>query len=167
MILDSDDSKAVTNCLGRKMAVAFLMVVGTLLYAPHGTAQDKGPCGNNTLNGEYAAYISGTRTIGAVTENFVGISLRRYDGNGTFTEVFASFHGAITGDQAATAAPGTTSGTYQVNDNCTGTSTLNSPVPGVIPDIVSDFVIMDQAKEIREIVTLPKTNVVSAVFKRR
>ena len=167
MVLNSDDSKVFSNFMGRNMAVAFTIIVGAILCATRGTAQDKGPCGNHTLHGEYAAYISGTRTIGTVTENFVGISLRRYDGNGTFTEVFASFHGAITGDQTATAAPGTTSGTYQVNDNCTGTSTLNSPVPGVIPDIVSDFVIMEEAKEIREIVTSPATNVVTAVFKRR
>jgi hypothetical protein len=37
----------------------------------------------------------------------------------------------------------------------------------VIPDIVSDLVIMDDAKEVREVVTSPLTNVVSAVFKRK
>jgi hypothetical protein len=41
------------------------------------------------------------------------------------------------------------------------------PIPGVIPDIVSDLVIMDDAKEVREVVTSPLTNVVSAVFKRK
>jgi hypothetical protein len=40
------------------------------------------------------------------------------------------------------------------------------PIPGVIPDIVSDLVIMDDAKEVREVVTSPLTNV-SAVFKRK
>jgi len=82
------------------------------------------------LKGEYAAYISGVCSFGGITENFVGISLRKYDGNGNFTEEFASFHGAITGNQTATAAPDATSGTYQVNANCTGSSTLNSPIPG-------------------------------------
>ena len=82
------------------------------------------------MKGEYAAYISGVRSFGGITENFVGISLRKYDGNGNFTEEFASFHGAITGNQTATAAPDATSGTYQVNANCTGSSTLNSPIPG-------------------------------------
>jgi hypothetical protein len=143
-----------------------------LLVCSQTRAQDGGPCSNTTLKGEYASYISGVRSVfdfatnSLVSESFVGISLRRYDGHGNFSEEWASFHGAQTGTQGGTAQPlPPGSGTYTVDSNCTGTSTLNPPVAGV-PPIVSDFVIMDNAKEVHEIVTAPSTNVVNAVFKR-
>jgi hypothetical protein len=77
------------------MQAVVLLVFASLLPV-HASAQDKGPCSKATLKGEYAAYISGVRSFGGITENFVGISLRKYDGNGNFTEEFASFH-AISG----------------------------------------------------------------------
>ena len=141
-----------------------------LLIPQHALAQDDDHCSNATLKGEYASYISGVRSLFGVTENFVGISIRDYDGNGNFTEEWASFHGATTGVQGGTAQPGSPlSGTYTVNPDCSGSSTLNPPViPGAppIPPILSDFVIMDRAKEVREIVTSPLSNIVSADFKR-
>jgi len=127
-------------------------------------------CSNATLKGEYASYISGVRSLFGLTENFVGISIRDYDGKGNFTEEWASFHGALSGLQGGTAQPRSPlSGTYIVNSDCTGSSTLNAPdIPNAppIPPILSDFVIMDHAREVREIVTSPLTNVVSADFKR-
>jgi hypothetical protein len=159
----------------RMHGFAFFIAVSALaalLVSPRAEAQDGAQCSNATLKGEYASYISGVRTVldfatnSLVRESFVGISIRRYDGNGNFTEEWASFHGAQTGTQGGTAQPlPPGSGNYTVNSNCTGTSTLNPPIAGV-PPIVSDFVIMDNAKEVREIVTAPSTNVVNAVFKR-
>jgi hypothetical protein len=141
-----------------------------LLIPQHAPAEDDDHCSNATLKGEYASYISGVRTLFGLTENFVGISLRNYDGKGNLTEEWASFHGALSGVQGGTAQPGSPlSGTYTVNPDCTGSSTLTSPdIPNAppIPPILSDFVIMDHAREVREIVTSPLTNVVSADFKR-
>jgi hypothetical protein len=155
----------------RRFLYLFTSLALALLLVPlHAPAQDDDTCSNATLKGEYASYISGVRSLFGVTENFVGISLRNYDGKGNFTEEWASFHGALTGVQGGTAHPGSPlSGTYTVNPDCSGSSTLNPPViPDAppIPPILSDFVIMDHAREVREIVTSPLTNVVSADFKR-
>jgi hypothetical protein len=102
-----------------------------------------------------------------VTEMFVGIALRKFDGNGGFVEEAASQHGATTGLQGGdgTKATGGISGTYQVNPDCTGTSTLVLPAP--FPTIVSDFVIVNNGKSIKEIVTSPSANIVTAVYTRK
>jgi len=119
------------------------------------------------LKGEYAAYISGVRSFGGITENFVGISLRKYDGNGNFTEEFASFHGAITGNQ--TRHSSARCHLRHLSGECQLHRQLDPKLsdPWWVQDIVSDFVIMEDAKEVREIVTSPSTNIVSAVFKRK
>ena len=137
--------------------------LAALSASPQAHAQDGGSCSNATLKGEYAEYVSGVRSFGGVIENFVAVALRKYDGNGNFTEEWGSFHGALTGVQES---PSPLTGTYVVNPNCTGTTTLNLPAFLNAPPIVSDLVIMDNAKEVREIVMSPFTNVVSAVSKR-
>jgi hypothetical protein len=124
-------------------------------------------CSNDTLNGDYGAVVQGIRAINApgtplATEAFVGISLRRFDGKGGFMEAAASQHGAVTGVFPTLGTPGAATGTYQVNPDCTGTSTLVLPFP--FPAIKSDFVIVDNGKGVREVVTSPKDNVVTAVF---
>ena len=143
--------------------------LAALSASPQARAQEGGQCSNATLKGEYASYISGTGLLaGQFQTAFVGISLRKFDGNGNFTEEWASFHGTTGLELGGTAAPPAPPlmGTYTVNPNCTGTSTLYPPpFPGA-SSIVSDFVIMDNAKEVREIVTSPTENVVSADFKR-
>jgi hypothetical protein len=101
-------------------------------------------CNDATLNIDYGAVITGIRGIGpGVTEMFVGTSLRTYDGNGGFSDT-GSFHGANTGVQNG----GPVSGTYHVNPDCTGTSTLLLPAP--VGPIESSFVIVDNGKEVWE-----------------
>ena len=119
-------------------------------------------CNNATLKGQYGALVSGIRGIGPmVTEMFVGTSVRTYDGAGGFTETAANQHGAVTG----TIVNGQATGTYQVNPDCTGTSTLILPPP--FPTIVSSFVIVDSGKEVREVVMSPAANIVTANLRQK
>jgi hypothetical protein len=155
----SSNQFATRTAVRRFVYMLAVPLVSSLLVCQQAPGEDGRHCSNATLKGDYVSYIRGVRSLFGITENFVGISLRRYDGNGNFTEEWSSFHGDQTGTQG-----GTGSGTYTVDANCTGKSTLYSPAP--IPDILSDFVIMNDAKEVREIVTSPSSNVVTADFKR-
>jgi len=144
------------------------------LAVPHGAlAQATWTCSNSTLKGQYGALVQGVRPSLIPTqpmESFVGIALRNFDGKGGFVEEAASQHGSATGPFPTFASPaGTATGTYQVNADCTCTSTLTIVLPSPAPPlvIVSDFVITDNGKGINEIVTLPKTNVVTAVYTRK
>jgi hypothetical protein len=172
MKMNLQNSQSATSPFPHAMGAAAGLALAALLLPAGALGQDQGQCSNATLKGRYATIISGVRSFGGVTENFVGISLRNFDGNGNFIEEFASFHGAITGVQTGTAPqpPGTPSGTYHVNQDCTGTSSLFPPQnlpPGVeIPSIVSSFVIVDNGKEIREIVMSPTSNIVIANYRR-
>lgn len=96
-------------------------------------------CSASTLKGDYGLIVTGTRTVGTVTENFVTLSLVTFDGRGGFTAEGVS-HGATTGVRK-----GPVSGTYTVNANCTGAWTTN--IQGV-PPIPAEIVIVDRGREI-------------------
>src|SRR5687767_13926955 len=92
-----------------------LFFAGLLLFPLLGLADDDDrACSVSTLNGDYGLIVTGTRTLGSVTENFVTISLVKFDGKGGFTAEGVS-HGGTTGVRK-----GPASGTYIVNANCTG-----------------------------------------------
>jgi hypothetical protein len=134
------------------------------LAMPRGVAaddQDPGSaCSNRTLRGDYGYLVSGVRGLDPITtESFVGVGVRTFDGQGGFTDV-ATFHGQLTGVQE-----GEATGTYSVNANCSGTSTLfipNLPFP-----IVSSFVIVGHGRELKEAVTSPQPNIVTAEYVRK
>jgi hypothetical protein len=171
---DTIGQPANTGGLGARLmgaaALAFLC-----LAVPHGAlAQATWTCSNSTLKGQYGALVQGIRPAlvppPQPMESFVAIALRNFDGKGGFVEEAASQHGVVSGPFPTLATPaGTATGTYQVNADCTGTSTLTIVLPSPAPPlvIVSDFVITDNGKGINEIVTLPKTNVVTAVYTRK
>lgn len=117
-----------------------LFLAGWLLVPLLAVADDETrACGVSTLKGDYGLIVTGTRTIGAVTENFVTLSLVTFDGRGGFTAEGVS-HGATTGVRK-----GPVSGTYAVNANCTGAWTTN--IQGV-PPIPAEIVIVDRGREI-------------------
>jgi hypothetical protein len=149
--------------LHRANRVAAMGLALIWLTVPLRAADDSGQkCSNATLKGDYGALISGIRGIGPMlTEMFVGTSLRNYDGAGRFTETAANQHGAITG----TVVNGQATGTYQVNHDCTGTSTVVLPPP--FPTIVSSFVIVDGGREVKEIVMSPAANIVTATLRQK
>ena len=151
-----------------RLAVATGLAVVLAAAAARGvTAENDGrrtECSNRTLRGEYGFLVSGIRGTGpTTTESFVGVGLRAYDGRGGLADK-ATFHGQITGIQGGEGVD-PVSGTYEVNPDCTGTSTVlipNLPFP-----IVSTFVIVRSGEQVKEIVVSPPPNVVTAVFDRK
>ena len=149
--------------LRRANRVASVGLALICLTLPVSAGDDGGQkCSNATLKGDYGALIQGIRGIGpGLTEMFVGTSLRTYDGAGRFTEAAANQHGAITG----TVVNGQSTGTYQVNHDCTGTSTVVLPPP--FPTIVSSFVIVAGGREVKEVVMSPAANIVTATLRQK
>ena len=149
--------------LRRANRVASVGLALICLTLPVSAADDSGKkCSNATLKGDYGALIQGIRGVGpGLNEMFVGTSLRTYDGAGRFTETAANQHGAITG----TVVNGQATGTYQVNHDCTGTSTAVLPPP--FPTIVSSFVIVNGGREVKEVVMSPAPNIVTATLRQK
>ena len=89
-------------------------------------AEDRGlknACSNATLTGDYGFTISGTRPLGpppAPIEQFVGLSVTHFDGNGGLIQPAGSSHGSISGDSPTD----TGFGSYSLNADCTGTMTI-------------------------------------------
>ena len=152
------------------VAVAAGVALTLALSVPRGVtahdAQDEGNghgrrCSNATLRGAYGRLGSGVNAIGpGQTEAFVTTGLRNYDGQGGFTDI-SSFHGAVTGAHRDIQA----TGTYEVNDNCTGTAMFL--LPGVPFPIETSFVIVDQGQEVKHAVMSPQPQLATAVERRR
>ena len=92
----------------------------------------------------------------------VATGVRRYDGNGSFSDLGSGLHGQITG---ITPDPGGAVGTYVVNPDCTGTSTIS--MPWLPFPIEQAFVIVDNGRQVKEVVMTPLPNVVSIVLDRQ
>ena len=118
-----------------RMLIAGLLLLPLLALAD----DDRRSCGTSTLKGDYGLIVTGTRTIGPITENFVTLSLVTFDGKGGFTAEGVS-HGTTTGVRK-----GPATGTYTVNDNCTGSWITN--IQGV-PPLPAEIVIVDRGREI-------------------
>jgi hypothetical protein len=145
--------------------VATGLVAMVVVSVPRGVmAEDDGrgrACSNATLRGDYGFVVGGIRGVGpGVTETFVGIGLRTYDGDGRFTHI-DSAHGQLTGAARDREA----FGTYEVNANCTGTATMN--IPGVPFPIETSFVIVDGGRQVNEAVMSPQPNLVTAIAHRK
>jgi hypothetical protein len=151
---------------GSLVAVATVLIAILALSHPRGaTAQEeegRNPaCSNATLRGDYGILVSGIRQAGpGATEMFISVALRTYDGHGSFTQI-GDAHGQLTG----ASRNGHLTGTYNVNPNCTGTTTIffpGAPSPGE-----TSIVIVDRGKEVKEVVMSPQTNLVTAVQRRK
>ncbi len=103
--------------------------------------------------------LSGLRPgAGGALEQFVGLSMQTYDGQGNFTQT-DNTHGP---SSAATDQAGW--GTYTVNPDCSGTKTLwLEGLPFVIENRI---VILDKGDEIRIVVMSPPPIVVTAQGRR-
>jgi hypothetical protein len=146
--------RSVTAALLAGAAATAAIVLAT----PGVTGADE-PCGNVTLKGEYGLLVTGVRAIGPqATENFSSISVRRFDGEGRFTQV-DNVHGTMTG--AARNVPA--SGRYQVNPDCSGMSMIF--FPGA-PPIETAFVILEKGDIIHDIVMTPQPNLVTSIARR-
>lgn len=117
-------------------------------------------CNNRTIKGTYGIQMQGTRPIpgGTGIETLIGVVTRTYDGAGNFTQV-DNIKGSVTG--IVPDRPG--SGTYEVNADCTGTTSF---VPGPGISIEERFVIVDYGHEIRSITSSPPPLMTSTTGKR-
>ena len=138
--------------------VSGMLAVAGLLAAEGGEGRG---CSPATLKGDYGFVVTGTRPSGpppAPLEQMVGVVLRHFDGLGHLTGT-ENIHGSISGlvpDRQVT-------GTYSVNEDCSGT--MNLTAPG-IPPLEMRFVLVDKGKEIRAAVMSPATVMVTANGRR-
>lgn len=115
---------------------------------PHG-------CSVATLRGAYGFEWIGMRPVPAppgtppVTETFTGVALRTFDGEGNFTQI-SNVKGSVVGLEAADIE---SSGTYDVNEDCTGTATSQFVAGG--PVVTARFVIVHGGDEIVQSVMTP------------
>jgi hypothetical protein len=157
--------------LGRVLATA----VGTLVVfaaamnlSPHVAAQNQDTgriCAERTLRGDYGLLVSGVRrlppALGGGTERFVATALWSFHGDGTFTQrTGAAMHGEVTG-----IAPGVNEvpGTYQVNENCTGSMSLF--VPDLPFPVQYSFVIVNNARQVNAAIMNPGVGTAELVRK--
>lgn len=146
----NNDSKSMLGAPLRT-ALAAALALTVYIFPAQLRADDGRVCTDAVLKGDYGLVATGTRAtpgLGSGTETFVTVAMVTYDGNGTFTSIGTST-GSLTGSRTSVAT-----GTYHVNKDCTGTETTNIPVPGV-PPIEDNFVIVDQGREVRTVVTKP------------
>ena len=143
------------------LSVALLGTLG-LGIEPGAAAQGAaagGVCSARTLHGDYGLVGSGVRGLGpGASESFATISMVTYDGLGTFTANGVS-HGQVTGVRG-----GPVTGTYYVNQDCTGGQTTN--IPGV-PPLEDRFVVVDNGREVRTVVVSPATTIATANLQRK
>jgi hypothetical protein len=159
--------------MGRKSWAA-LVVIGVGVFVGtqgSGATTENGEdwfrrgCSEATLRGGYGVQIQGTRPapppapLGSV-ETVIGVIVRQYDGRGGFTQ--------INNEKGSTSGLGPVDragfGTYQVNEDCSGSHELH--IPGV-PVVVTDrFVIVDHGREIRHFVVSPAPIMVTGVSRK-
>jgi hypothetical protein len=152
------------------LLAAGIVAAMAMTLAPRVAAHDNGrgkACSETTLRGDYGGLASGVRLVpfgpnAGKTETIVSTSLRTYDGAGNFTERGADLHGQLSG---VTVDPGGIFGTYEVNADCTGKSTRF--VPGVPFPIVSNFVLVDGGRAVKEAVMEPTPSVITASWDRQ
>jgi hypothetical protein len=143
------------------------VLVGTQAGAGSGNKENQFTrgCSEATLRGAYGIQIQGTRSApppapAGTVESVIGVIVRHYDGSGGFTQV-NNEKGSISGVGPADRAG---FGTYQVNDDCSGSHELT--IPGVPFPVTDRFVIVDYGREVRHFVVSPAPVMVTGVSKR-
>ncbi len=126
--------------------LATLLALALVFTEPAHVVKAQSGCTNATLIGGYGFTLGGFLQVkpGQPVANnsaFGESGLRTFDGNGNFSDF-------DTISVAGTVFRQTPTGTYTVNDNCTGTMKLSTGV-------TEDFTIVDGGKEIEFIVTNP------------
>ena len=122
-------------------------------------------CSEATLRGAYGIQIQGARLApppapAGTTESVIGVIVRHYDGRGSFTQV-NNEKGSVSGLGPANREG---FGTYQVNEDCSGSHELT--IPGVPNPITDRFVIVDRGREVRHFVVSPASVMVTGVSQK-
>jgi hypothetical protein len=138
-----------------KTLIPVLFLASTCLHAED---RDRGhTCSDATVRGAYGFTISGTRPSGpppAPIEQFVGLAITHFDGNGGLTQSAGSSHGSVSGDSQTD----TGFGTYSLNPDCSGTMTLN--LTGRTPAVTLRIwmLAVDGGKAVHLVVMTPTPN---------
>ena len=167
-------NSTATGRVGTGLAIILACALGLAVtngpIAPVGVAaQVEGSastCGDHTLRGDYGLLASGIRQapppFGPGLEEFTATAMWTFDGNGNFTQgLGAALYGRMSG---LAPGQGEIPGTYSVNPNCTGTLALH--VPQLPAPIVYAIVIVDNAREIKGIITSGHSTTTVALTKQ-
>jgi hypothetical protein len=149
--------KALTRCLVILSAVASTELARAQSDDLHSAAGRSRPyvCSNRTIRGSYGFTVEGTilSLPGAnlppgTTLPVREVALIEFDGKGNLTLVD---HFVINGQQVDNEDWSPGSGTYSVNENCTGTMQISKP--GSPSSTESKIVVVRGGKEIRTVLT--------------
>lgn len=128
-------------------------------------AQDNDGCSTSTLKGDYAFTVAGQilNPDGSITTRN-GVAMTHFDGNGGLTQV--DYVMSLTPASQMPGAPGGVdknpafrtgeTGTYQVNQDCTGSAEIDFPVPpgfATGATIKLMFVLSNHGRAIHTVVT--------------
>jgi hypothetical protein len=148
-------------------AVVAFGIVGSAVIgakAGQGDREDGRPqheCSQATLSGAYGFQFGGTRPVRPPfppgVESFSAIAIRTYDGHGSFTQV-SNVRSAVVGVEQDFV----TSGTYDVNEDCSGSAAAQTPA-GVSVD---RFVIMENGDLVRNVVMSPPAVFVTGIAQK-
>ncbi len=143
------------NKIGCALAIA---VVGSLTTVASQGQKYHRQCSSETVKGDYAFRVSGEIFAAAGLVYRDGIALTHFDGDHTLTQVdYVLADGVpVPGPKDTNGFNTDETGTYYVNENCTGKATINFPAPpggtsGAIIDLF--FVISDDGRQLNTIVT--------------
>lgn len=149
-------------------AGTLVVTAGVMALSRRVAAQDGDTgriCAQGTLRGDYGLLASGVRglppVMGGGSEQFVATALWSFHGDGTFTQrTGAALHGEVTG---VAPAVGELSGSYLVNENCTGSMSLF--VPDLPFPIQYSFVIVNNARQVNAAIMNPGVGTAELVRK--
>lgn len=139
----------------RRLCLGVLLVAG---YSAFALAADPRSCSNETLLGDYAFRISGEIFTSAGIVNRDGIALTHFDGDHTLAQVdYVLANGVpVEGPTDANGFHDHETGTYTVNENCTGSAEIDFPTPpgGTSGAVIKLFlVIFNDGRQLNTIVT--------------
>ena len=122
------------------------------------TAVSAQSCSSETLKGDYAFRVSGEIFAGTSLIYRDGIALTSFDGSHLLTQVdYVLANGVpVAGPTDANGFHTDETGTYSVNENCTGQAEINFPTPpgGTSGAVLKLFlVISDDGRQLNTIVT--------------
>ena len=143
------------NTTAKAFAIAAVTALA-LTVTPIAKADNRG-CSNATLKGAFADKDTGFITAPpALAGPFAGVNLETFDGHGALTGTgIVSLNGNV--------FPGTFTGTYTVNPDCTGTYTVQNSLGSTVHAF---FVIDDSGNELQIVITDPGT-VITCIARRQ
>lgn len=131
-----------------------LLLTSMLIVAAHHSAllardAEDAQCSNRTLRGSFGFSVEGMFLPSGNQPAAVlrGVALTTFNGKGGMTQVDHYVVNGVPQTPPDIQWPAS-SGTYEVNADCTGTMTLNVPN---LPPFVSFFVVVKNGKEIRTV----------------